>query len=352
MIAGFATVPDLLRLVVVLIFGWAALRDVRTRRLPNRIWPPLYALGFFLLAFEAAQHLPFATFEGRLFLIQAAISLLFVAPLGYAFWYLGAFGGADAKALIALAIVFPAFPTYVVGTTVLPVVVTDLGVFSLTILTNTVLLGSAYPVGIGIYNLLHRRVTVTMFFARPVATTSLPERHGRLFEDTSGTTHNGLDLDALRMYLRWRGLTLSELREDPDRFRDPTTVTETFDPTDGAAHVEPATDGGKVVDGGEAADGGEVADGEIGDDEIGDDGDRETPADDPWAAERFLSSIDGTAYGTDAETLREGLDVVSRQGVAWVSPGMPFIVPMFLGLVVAIVYGDVLFALLGAAGLV
>ncbi len=337
MFASLATLPDLLRLLVIPVFGWAALRDVRTRRLPNRLWPPLYAFGFFLLAFEAARLWPFVGFEGRLFVIQAAISLLFVAPLGYAFWYLGAFGGADAKALIALAIVFPTFPTYVVGTTVLPIVVTDIGVFSLTILTNTVLLGLAYPVGLGAYNLLHGRRTLTMFLARPVEVDSLSERHGRLFEDASGTTRSGLDLDALRMYLRWRGLTLSELRDDPDRLRDPATVTETFDPTDGATRVGPVTDGGEVRDGPE-----EHRDGE----------DPATPADDPWAAERFLASIDGTAYGTDVGTLREGLDVVSRRDTVWVSPGMPFVVPMFLGLVVAVVYGDVLFALLGAIGLV
>jgi len=348
MIAGFATVPDLLRLVVVLVFGWAALRDVRTRRLPNRIWPPLYALGFFLLAFEAAQHLPFATFEGRLFLIQAAISLLFVAPLGYAFWYLGAFGGADAKALIALAIVFPTFPTYLLGTTVLPLVATDLGVFSLTILTNTVLFGLVYPVGLGAYNLAAGRLRLAAFLARPVATESLPKRHGRLFENASGMTRNGLDLDALRMYLRWRGLTLAELRANPDRLRDPETVTETFDPTDGGTHVGPATDGGTVSDS-DTATGDDTTTGGPQSANVVDSG---GSVDDPWAAERFLSSIEGTAYGTDAETLRDGLRVVSERDEVWVSPGMPFIVPMFLGLVVAITFGDVLFAGLALLGLV
>jgi len=36
----FATLPDALRLFVVPVFAWAAaLQDVRTRRLPNRLWP-------------------------------------------------------------------------------------------------------------------------------------------------------------------------------------------------------------------------------------------------------------------------------------------------------------------------
>jgi len=326
-----ATLPDLLRLLVVPVFAWAALRDVRTRRLPNWTWPPLYAFGALLLVWEAAVTWPFAGVEGRLFLVQAAISVLFVAPLGYAFWYLGAFGGADAKALIALALLFPTFPAYEVGVVTFPLVETQIGVFSLTILTNTVLLGLAYPLGLAALNLGRGEFSVNAFFARPVATESLPDRHGRLFEDDAGATRNGLDLDALRMYLRWRGATLADLRADPDRLRDPTSVHETFDPTDGGTHVGPRTDGGTEVESRAASDAG---------------------IDDPWAAERFLSEIDHGAYGTDAETLRGGLAVVSRRDRVLVSPVMPFVVPMAVGLLVSLTYGDALFALLGAVGLV
>ncbi|WP_435075547.1 prepilin peptidase [Halorubrum sp. HHNYT27] len=334
-----ATLPDLLRLVAVPVFAWAALRDVRTRRLPNRIWPPLYAFGALLLVWEAVSLWPLAGFEGRLFLVQAAISVLFVAPLGYAFWYVGAFGGADAKALIALALLFPTFPAYEVAGVVFPLVETQIGVFSLTILTNTVLLGLAYPFGLAALNLRRGELSVNAFFARPVATESLPERHGRLFEDDAGETRNGLDLDALRMYLRWRGATLDGLRADPDRLRDPESVGETFDPTDGGTHVGPRTDGGAEVERGSASG-------------AGDDAKRQSTCDDPWAAERFLSEIDRGAYGTDAETLRGGLAVVAREDRVLVSPGMPFIVPMAAGLLISLTYGDALFALLGVVGLV
>ena len=331
----FATLPDLLRLLAVPVFAWAALRDVRTRRLPNRIWPPLYAFGAVLLVWEAAALWPLAGFEGTRFAVRAAISVLFVAPLGYAFWYLGAFGGADAKALIALALLFPTFPAYEVAGVTLPLVETQIGVFSLTVLTNTVLLGLAYPLGLAGLNLLRGEVSANMFLARPVATESLPDRHGRLYEDDAGQTRSGLDLDALRMYLRWRGLTLADLRDDPDRLRDPESVGETFDPTDGGTHVGPRTDGGAAT----------------GADDEGADASGDRP-DDPWAAERFLGEIDHGAYGTDAKTLRGGLEVVARKDRVLVSPGMPFVVPMAVGLVVSLTYGDALFALLGAVGLV
>jgi len=325
----FATLPDLFRLLVVPVFAWAALRDIRTRRLPNRLWPPLYAFGAILLLWETTRLWPLTGIDGRLFLVQAAISLLFVAPLGYAFWYLGAFGGADAKALIAIAVLFPTFPEYAFAGTTLPLVGTEIGVFSLTILTNTVLLGLAYPIALAGLNLLRGERSASMFLARPVETESLPDRHGRLFEDDAGVTRNGLDLDALRMYLRWRGLTLADLRTEPDRFRDPDSVGKTHDPTDGGTHVEPRTDGGAVT-GTES----------------------ESVAGDPWAAARFLEDIDHGAYGTDAETLRGGLEVVARTDRVMVSPGMPFVVPMAIGLVVSLTYGDALFALLGVVGLV
>ena len=341
----FATLPDLLRLLVVPVFAWAAIRDVRTRRLPNRIWPPLYLFGALLLLWEAVSLWPFAGFDGRIFLVRAAISLLFVAPLGYAFWYLGAFGGADAKAMIALAVIFPTFPAYEVAGLALPIVDTQLGVFSLTILTNTVLLGLAYPVGLALLNLVRGEASSSMFFARPVATDSLPDRHGRLFEDPGGPTRNGLDLDALRMYLRWRGLALADLRADPETLRDPDSVGETHAPTDGGTHVGPRTDGGRAVDA--ESDAAATVDGDPGE---AVDADRDLA--DPWAAERFLDDIDHGAYGTDAATLREGLDVVAREDRVLVSPGMPFVVPMAVGLVVSLTFGDALFALLGAAGLV
>lgn len=358
----FATLPDLLRLLVVPVFGWAALRDVRTRRLPNRLWPPLYGFGLLLIGWETVRLWPLVGFDGRLFLIRVAISLLFVAPLGYAFWYLGAFGGADAKALIALAVLFPTFPTYAIGSTVYPMVVTDLGVFSLTILTNTVLIGMAYPVALGASNLARGRVSRIAPLARPVSTPSLSERHGRLFEGREGLTRNGLDLDALRMYLRWRGLTLADLRESPDRLRDPATVTETYAPTDGGTHVGPSVGSGRTAGDGSGDDGhGDAPPGDDGHGNApsGDDGGRsivkaggDGPTEDPWAADRFLAEIDGTAYGTTPETLREGLDVVAEHDQVWVSPGLPFVVPMFLGTLVSLIYGDLLFAVLGAAGVV
>jgi preflagellin peptidase FlaK len=335
----FASVPDLLRLVALPILGWAAFSDIRTRRVPNRLWLPLAGLGVVLLAWDLLVHLPPATFDDRLFLVQVGVSVLFVIPFSYGFWWVGGFGGADAKALIALALLLPTYPVYFLTSTALPLVEAPLGVFSFTVLTNTVVVAAGYPLALGVRNLLSGDVAPIMFFGRRVDVRDLPSEHGRLFETLDGYTRGGLDIDALRMYLRWRGSSFATLRDAPEQLRDPSTVDETFDPTDG--RVDPA---------GIATDGGVAHSSEMLD---RDESSATVPPDtfdDPWAAEQFLDSIDGTAYGTRPETLRAGLELVATRDCVWISPGIPFLVPMFVGLLLAFTYGDVLFGILAALG--
>jgi preflagellin peptidase FlaK len=40
--------------------------------------------------------------------------------------------------------------------------------------------------------------------------------------------------------------------------------------------------------------------------------------------------------------------VVTTRDSVWISPGVPFIVPLFFGICLALSYGDLLFGLLGA----
>jgi preflagellin peptidase FlaK len=319
------SIPDLLRLVAVPVFGWAAYRDVKTRRVPNRTWLPLAALAVALLAWDAYAVWASPLGGQRLFLLQVAISLGFVAPLAYGFWYIGGFGGADAKAFILVAVLFPVYPTYLLSTpsVSLPLQQSTVGVFSLTILSNTVLAGVAYPLAVAAGNLVRGNVSFAMFIGRPVASDEVVDEYGRLLTTLDGFTRSGLDLDALRMYLQWRGLTLAEVLANPDHYRNPETLPE---------EPNPPGDGAIVADGGGPEWG--VAKGV-----------------DPWGAEAFLEDIDHSAYGTTPDQLREGLEALAARETVWVSPGIPFLVPMFVGLVVALTYGDVLFALLQALGL-
>ncbi|MFQ3284372.1 MAG: preflagellin peptidase FlaK [Natronomonas sp.] len=322
---GVASGPDLLRLLVVPVFAWAAYRDIRTRRVPNRTWLPLVAVGMLALTWDLlALGMPGA--ERRLFLVQAAVSLGFVAPLGYVFWRIGGFGGADAKAIITLAVVFPVYPAYEVFGSPYPVYHAPLGVFSFTILSNAVLAGLLYPLVLAVRNLPRGEFTPAMFVGRPVRLADVPREHGRLLETLEGFTRRGLDIDALRMYLRWRGITFSDLRDDPERYRG-SVPSDPNDPGDGSIDI---TDSGASV------------------------GDHPpvTPAeDDPWGVDAFLA--EHAAYRTTPAELREGLSTLSdpdRESV-WITPGIPFILPILAGLLAALTFGDLLFWVLSVVGL-
>jgi preflagellin peptidase FlaK len=307
---------DLLRLLCLPLFGWAAARDLRTRRVPNRTWLPLFFLGVALLVWQAANVWQGALpTDGRLFAIRVGISIGVIAPLGFLFWQIGAFGGADAKALAALCVLFPTVPAYLFNATTLPLTETS-GVFSLTILTNAALVAGIVPLFLFARNALAGRFSLAGFVGKPVCWRAIPETHGRLLARTNGLD-GGIDLDALRMYLVWRDATLAELRAAPDSARDPASLpAERNPPGDGAVRT--------------AADGGVAAD--------------------PWGARAFLDDIDGSAYGTTPARLRGALDALVTSDRLWVTPAIPFLVPLFCGLCVALVYGDLLYAALGALG--
>ncbi|PSP85735.1 peptidase A24 [Halobacteriales archaeon QS_1_68_17] len=337
----FASLSDVLRLVAVPVLGWAAWRDIRTRRVPNGTWLPLGALGAGLLLWEGWQIWTGETLVGPdLFLVRVAVSLIVLVPLSYGFWLMGGFGGADAKALMALAVLFPTYPTYYLPTVAIPLEQTTLGVFSLTVLSNTVVVGLCYPLALAARNALTGHVGTAMFVGRPVAWDRVPDEYGRLLETPDGFSRAGLDLDALRMYLTWRGTTLADLRADPETHRDPGSLaTERNHPGDGAI----AVDGGPAGADPSGVDPGLESESES---------EFDPEPDDPWGAAAFLDDIDHSAYGTTPEQLREGLDVLVAADEVWITPGIPFLVPMFGGLVVGLLYGDVLFTLLSALAVV
>ncbi|WP_248517921.1 A24 family peptidase [Salinarchaeum laminariae] len=337
---------DLLRLLAVPAFVWAAWTDIKVRRVPNRLWPPLAVLGAVLLALDFHHYSAVGGNTYRVFLIGTALSIGVVIPLVYGFWLIGGFGGADVKALATLAILFPAFPEYHLDGTVYPLVDTTAGAFAFTILTNAVLVGLAYPGALAVLNLAQGNRSRWMFVGRKRSWRALPETHGRLLETPDGFDRDGLDLDALRMYLRWRGIDLAALRDRPGELRDPATLPDEPHPaTDGAVRSEESllSDGGRTGADTEAAS------------RDGHSGEGTTSSgegyDDPWGAQAFLDDVGNDVYGTTPAKLRGGIEVAAERDAVWYSPGIPFIVPVCVGFLLALVYGDLLFGVLSAIGL-
>nr|WP_303647600.1 A24 family peptidase C-terminal domain-containing protein [Haloarchaeobius amylolyticus] len=357
----------MLRLLTVPVFAYLAYTDIQTRRVDNLTWVPLTTLGVALLALEYQDAVAAGGREWRLFVITTTISVGFVVSMAYLFHFLGAFGGADARALMTMAVLYPTWPAITLAGTTFPVAdPAPMRVFSFTILTNAVVWGIAYPGLLALRNTAMGHQSRRMFVGIPVRWDAIPTTHGKLLSDSDAgigerlkgllyPRQSGLDLDAVRMYLRWRGATLDELRADPEHYRDPASLPEeTHDPTDGAVHLanegasenaDVATDGG--VDEPESPE-------DAGPDEAAaaDHAAVDDTVEDPWGAAAFMADIEGDAYGTSPERLRDGLDRLVTEEELWVTPGIPFLVPVFFGLLVAFAYGDILIGALRALGLI
>lgn len=339
-VGGFASLPDLLRLVAVPVLAWAAWRDYQTRRVPDfhLLSTPLVILGFLLLLWEGIVALRGSPIAAQLFLFRAGFSLGIFVPMAYFLRWRDLFGGVDARAFIILAVLFPTYPIYNFAALSFPIVVPPMWIFSLTVLTNAALFGLIFPVLLASKNLLHRDISPKMFIGKRVTWNKIPETHGRILDSPEGMDLHGLDLDALRMYLRWRKASLTDVRERPAELRDPSTIPdERGEPTDGRLDSDEWLDEDTTVD---------LRKSDADPFKYGDDWEYV----DTWAAEEFLKSVGG-AYGATSNQLRYGLENLSTSEKVWVTPGLPFIVLVFGGLLVGLVYGDIFYTVMQIAGL-
>lgn len=265
--------PDLVRLTVLVVFALLAIDDYRERRVSSTIWLPLVVLAAVLLSVEGSTALMNSDVSATAYAARVAVSIVVVGGLGVGLFVVGAFGMADAKALLVLSLLLPTVPTYSTPLGTLPLAAPPLGVLSLAVVSNALLLACAYPLALAVRNVRAGRLSWRSFVARPARPEELPELHGEF---------QGVDLDVFRAYLDWREIDARELSDV-----------------------------------------------------------------DEWNADVFLAELDGPRYGTTADDLRQGLDALAENSSrVWVTPGVPFLVPIFAGLVTALTIGDLLAVLL------
>ncbi len=121
-------------LLCLSFFVYASWSDWKKREVSNKVWTVLAPLAFALTAIEYVFFLP----ETRILLLfYFALSFSIISILSTVLFYVGAFGGADAKALICLALAIPYYPTYL-----LPNISFFSPIFPLTVFSNGVLLAA------------------------------------------------------------------------------------------------------------------------------------------------------------------------------------------------------------------
>jgi len=137
---------DLLKFILVLGFLlYACKLDVESRIVPNRVWKYMLIITLPIVIFQiVTEPLP------QLFYMLAGIQVLMVISLAYLLYYIGAYGGADAKALMCLSVIFPFYPTF----NGFPILNFGFGSFAFSTLANSVIAAPALLVGMFIRNLV------------------------------------------------------------------------------------------------------------------------------------------------------------------------------------------------------
>jgi len=96
---------DTVRITILFLgFSIASWQDLKTREIDDKIWIAMSTIGLLLLAVQIYFEM------NSIILIMILLSFIFSAGMGILLYQLDLFGGADAKALIALSIIMPIIP--------------------------------------------------------------------------------------------------------------------------------------------------------------------------------------------------------------------------------------------------
>jgi preflagellin peptidase FlaK len=133
-------VIELLRVIVAgATLLLASYYDLKSREVDDKLWLFFAVVGVPLNVY--------CTLQRPELLVQELASIVVGCGLGYAFFYLGLFGGADAKALICLSLTIPLYPVELN-----PNMVTSI-FFPFSVLSNAALLSAVLVLPIFIRNL-------------------------------------------------------------------------------------------------------------------------------------------------------------------------------------------------------
>jgi len=171
-------------IAVLATLVYASFRDIMERRVPFRTWYPMLAIGlpaviwFYLSLLQGGDWQPVLFF----LILTGLFSLIF-----YLFAVFHLFGGADAWALIFIAVCIPFFP-------IKPILgYPPLGFFPMTVLTNAVILNLVTPVAIFLMNIVRRHEAPIpyLFLGFPVRGDEIEHTFGYVMEEIEEVVEEG-----------------------------------------------------------------------------------------------------------------------------------------------------------------
>ncbi|ATZ60695.2 MAG: A24 family peptidase C-terminal domain-containing protein [Methanosarcinales archaeon Met12] len=136
-------------LVCIPFLLYACYSDLKNRRVSNLVWLPMIGVGAVLALLDFIDH-------GFISLLNFGLSVMLISAFAYVLFKMGAFGGADAKAIISLAIVVPTFHPIRLFEHSIPLAgIPPLNLFAFSTFGNALILTSVVPFFVFIYNLVH-----------------------------------------------------------------------------------------------------------------------------------------------------------------------------------------------------
>jgi preflagellin peptidase FlaK len=312
---------DIIRtLLGVLLFGLAAKHDMADRDIPNYIWNILVIGGALMFS---AQILSSTT---PLQLISHYVANIVLAIIvGWSLYLGGQFGGADAKAITSIAVLFPALPN--LGTFSFMDSVYSVAVYMpsaappydivlpatiITFLANTAIFGAYFPARLGYRSLrdgVDRSQTINSLLGDKIGLDELESHHGkivdaRIYQKAPESSimqylkcsRHGLPTIFIQDYLEWHR----------DKYDSDATVS-TVDRWRLRQFVADYNENHKYT---------------------------------------YELEFEHNALADSVEDVENTLASLQEQEYVFVTPSFPFIVPMFFGVLSMVTIGDIAFATL------
>jgi preflagellin peptidase FlaK len=125
---------------------YACYSDIKKRSVTNDVWLIMLAGSIFFILYDTSKY-------GISYLLTLFISAVFIFMLAYIPFQFGLFGGADAKSLIVLSIILPAYPAFQAFGYALPLNKPLYDIFTLNVFGNAAILTIIVPIGLAIFNI-------------------------------------------------------------------------------------------------------------------------------------------------------------------------------------------------------
>jgi preflagellin peptidase FlaK len=194
---------NVLRIAVcIVILGYSCITDWRSRRAPQELWEIMTAAGVILLLVELIQ----TGFDYDVLKSFALSFIMIFLLVNFIYYFMnsvlkGAFGGADANALLAMSVLFPYYPILKFAGIVLPLSYQSFTeipfwpIFTLSVFGNALVMTIVLPLSVLAYNLVtvpsaerkQNRIPMFLGYRMPIETAK--ERHVRLmhvYEEEGG----------------------------------------------------------------------------------------------------------------------------------------------------------------------